>query len=166
MTVKTQGGKVITKDGKVSCSCCGVCYEIKIPAEYDVIFQGAGLSIPGYFPTEDGETPVVFSDIVQDTGDGWDTGSSVAFIDEPDGNLILLDAEYVISSKTFFLGVEFLTSEAVGFLNLGGLECCDPPEGCSLIDLNIIIGENALIYDAIFNAFEGDPINAFTIEFE
>ena len=25
MTIKTQGGKVITKDGKVSCECCGDC---------------------------------------------------------------------------------------------------------------------------------------------
>ena len=25
MTIKTQGGKVITKDGKVSCECCGEC---------------------------------------------------------------------------------------------------------------------------------------------
>ena len=25
MTIKTQGGKVVTKDGKVSCECCGEC---------------------------------------------------------------------------------------------------------------------------------------------
>lgn len=167
---RTTGGKIQIKQDPlraVNCACCGgECYQIKIPEEYDVIFQGAGLIIPGYCPTLDGETCVVFSDLVEDTGDGWETGSSVTFIDEPDGNLLFVYAKYIISSKTFFFGVEILTSEAYGFLDLGGLECCDPPEGCSLIDLNIIIGENALTYDAIFYAFEGDPINAFTIEFE
>jgi hypothetical protein len=36
MTIKTQGGKVITKDGKVSCECCGCfIYELYPAANYE-----------------------------------------------------------------------------------------------------------------------------------
>jgi hypothetical protein len=32
MTIKTQGGKVVTKDGKVSCECCEVCGCLQLPS--------------------------------------------------------------------------------------------------------------------------------------
>jgi len=38
MTIKTQGGKVITKDGKVSCECCCVVYKLYPASEYGVNF--------------------------------------------------------------------------------------------------------------------------------
>ena len=36
MTIKTQGGKVITKDGKVSCECCALCPS-ESPSPYGIV---------------------------------------------------------------------------------------------------------------------------------
>jgi hypothetical protein len=71
MTIKTQGGKVITKDGKVSCECCGACcfypsqslfdgdYEIAdLPDSIEVQFAGAGSGIDGTYVISKNDPPI------------------------------------------------------------------------------------------------------------
>jgi hypothetical protein len=61
-TIKTQGGKIITNGGRVSCECCGLCcfypaqglfdgkYSIDdLPNQIEVIFQGLGSGIDGTY---------------------------------------------------------------------------------------------------------------------
>ena len=164
---RTSGGKIQIKQDPlraVNCACCGVCYEITIPIEYDATFRAAGLSIPGYYPTSDGETEEPFQNFVEDTSDGWKSNGSVAFIDEPDGNLLFVSAEYIASQRTFLVSIGFFTENLYGFVELGGLECCtyDP---CALISFNIHIGGVVLEYEAIFLGYEGDLINEFNLVF-
>jgi hypothetical protein len=54
MTVKTQGGKVITKGGKVSCSCCDDC-----DAPYSPLPSSFLISFSDDAQAEDGDAPAV-----------------------------------------------------------------------------------------------------------
>jgi hypothetical protein len=69
MTIKTQGGKVITKDGKVSCECCCVIYQLYPSNEYGVNFTFADLPDTVQLDLSDtqgqglGDTSIVYSKV-------------------------------------------------------------------------------------------------------
>jgi hypothetical protein len=58
MTIKTQGGKVITKDGKVSCSCCSQCCLYPADAVWDGKY--AIEDLPDFF-NAGGDPPSIYT---------------------------------------------------------------------------------------------------------
>ena len=72
MTVKTQGGKVITKDGKVSCECCGP----------DCCFYPAQRLQNGLYPATDlPDTIDFYGTILNRSGTSWGNTTNGVFLE-------------------------------------------------------------------------------------
>ena len=124
-TIKRNGDKVVLKDGKVACGCCGCgCFEISIPIELRETFENATSgTVWGYNSTyfELNPAPDFFWFME------W-------FFPAPEGAAyqILVETAFGKNGCFYFRG-EYLPVDDIGGLELyGGLALYGNPAGCLL----------------------------------
>ena len=149
MTIKTQGGKVITKDGKVSCECCGCGCSTSISGDLLETMRNATTG------TCNGFSPSSFSS----QGGGF---TALWFFPGPFGFL-----QYVASLSANVNCFEFVGADFENEVRTGSSELCCPtnyPFPVTCADVTYTINGNSFIAHTRYSG-SGENIPAPTFIF-